>query len=170
MLKQIVGILLIYSSTIMTMDSMQITQIDWNPVSQPQAFFNELDHRIIAQVKSAEVACNQRDIQALTNHLRNVAALLKKAEEHAPEFQEAYARKNQLEGTLKRSQDALSPAAESLELTAAFRQQTTRLIETLTSITEGPITAEEWGLMGQVFKVLTSAEHLKKPRMDTDKK
>lgn len=166
MLKQIMSILLIYISVIVGMDK-EITQIDLNPITHPQAFFNELDNRIISQVKSAEIVCIQRDITALSNHLNNIAALLTKAEEHAPEFQKAYEELHPTKGALKRSQNNLCDT--SLQQVIAFRMQTSKLIEALTSITEGPITDKEWSLMGRLFKAISTEEASKKPRIVSDK-
>ncbi len=144
-----------------------ITEINLNPITQPHAFFNELDRRIIFQKQSLKIACTQRDITAVTNHFNNIAALLKKAEEHAPDFQKAYEESHPAEGALKRSQGDVP--RESLEHLLAFRMQTTKLLEALTSITEGPINDQEWSLMAQVFKVFSSPESLKKSRVTSDK-
>lgn len=163
MYKPLFLVVFTHSSLLFSMEQ-AITDIPFHPVAQARAFFDEIDKRIIEEVKNAQIACEQRAAPALINHVKHIDALLQKCLDHETEFKEAYAKQEKSNET-KREQLSLDQA--SIEQVYAFRKATQSLLNALESFDEGPIESAEWYAMSLIFKARMPDQGGKKARFDT---
>ncbi|MGE0009490.1 MAG: hypothetical protein AB7F19_03025 [Candidatus Babeliales bacterium] len=136
-----------------------------NPKAHPQAFFSDLDARILATVQNAQVACEQHSRDSMLNNLAKLSELLTLAQTHKDDFLSGY-EKNHSAGT-KRTHEVMPSEMESLNNVMAFRLQTQSLITAFQETAHEEISPEEWHLMSKLFKAFNPVNDAKKSRPDS---
>lgn len=141
------GILLSQSTTAM---ERSITNVGFNPERDTLDFFKELDTRIMAQMKGAHTACQERNIQGFRQCLKNLVALLDKEAGHQYYLVDAYPVRGPIAQDKKRKKWFKASAKKSLIYTNQFRGQTQQLAFQFGPKEPDP-TDEEWQLIGKIF-------------------
>lgn len=144
-----------------------------NPISAPQAYFNELDSRIEREAQGVKTACEQRSLDSTLHHLHQLSHYLKEAEERRDDFSKAY---QEIQQSKKRTLAieatpayATLPDEECMNHILEFSLQTTKFINLFKDMTQEDLTDKNWQQINALFKGINPAKSQKKTRTDSPK-
>lgn len=141
------------------------TPITINPITAPQAYFNELDSRIEREAQSVKEACAQRSLASTVYHLQQLSGYLTQAEERHDDFIKAFQEK-QL--SLKRARGEIYFELESeqdkecLTRIIEFKLQTLKFISLFEGMTQEDLTAQNWQALNALFRDTNPANNKKR--------